>query len=412
MNSGGETRGKRFRIKGWHMIVAVIVAVVGLIVLYSVIMRARLNRRLEELRAAGYPTTLAELAEYNRLPDGAANAAEVYMQAFAAFTEGPSGLAERLAANQQCLALLHQAGAIEDCDYDWDWRTSTSLLTDVKHCAQLLGSAATYYASTGDPNAAATCIKDGLRLVDSMRREPALLSYLVRTACTGLTVHSLAESVSATSFTDEQLAELDKALTATAGTLDLTQALITERCVMIESCRNPSLMAGPGQSTPPRMLFGIARTGIADTLDYMNGCIEASKLPPKERLTRFHEAAKKMDELSPMHVMIKMLVPATGRIAELSLRNQAGVDLARTALAIERHRLGTGKVPERLEELVPQYLKAAPIDPFDGQPIRYMRTEPGYRLYSILEDGQDNGGKEKAEVTRGDPYDWPFIVTR
>jgi hypothetical protein len=81
-------------------------------------------------------------------------------------------------------------------------------------------------------------------------------------------------------------------------------------------------------------------------------------------------------------------------------------------LAVERYRLAGGKVPERLEELVPQYLSEVPSDPFDGNPIRYRHADPGYCLYSISDDGQDNGGKEKADVSSGAPYDWCFIVTR
>jgi len=441
MSDHSEERSKRFTLKGWHVTFVAIAAVVGLIALYIVVTRSRLDHRLEALRAAGYPTTLAELAEYNKLPAGTPNAAGVYVGAFAAYvppldatsvphlgsaqwpdrgTPLPEPMAKAISQcvtdNQLCLSLLHKAAGIQDCDHDWDWRqlaaTSFSQLAEVKHCAQLLALGAAYYSYTGDPNAAVRCIEDGLRLTDSLRREPALLSYLLRTACVGLIVGSLDRSLSATTFTDEQLTELDKALTAAAGTLDLTQAMITERCIMIETCRNPFLMAGPGQSAGPRMLPGMTRTGIADTLDYMGDCIEASKLPPAERLAGFREAAKKMDDLSFLHVMIKMLAPSTGRVAELSLRAQAHVDMARTALAIERYRLATGKVPESLGELVPQYVKEVPIDPFDGQPIRYKRTDPGYRLYSILEDGQDNGGKGKDEVNRGDPYDWPFIVTR
>lgn len=439
--SDNKERGKRFELKAWHVTFVAIAAVAGLIALYIVVVRSRLDRRLEALRAAGYPTTLAELAEYNKLPAGTPNAAGVYVGAFAAYVPPLDGtnvpylgsaqwpdrgkplsepmttaISQCLADNKLCLSLLHKAAGIQDCDHDWDWRqlaaASFSQLGEVKRCAQLLALGAAYYSYTGDPNAATRCIEDGLRLADSLRREPALIHYLVRVACVGLIVGSLDRSLSAATFTDEQLTELDKALTATTGTLDLTQAMITERCIMIETCRNPFLMAGTGQNAGPRMIPGMTRTGIADILDYMGDCIEASKLPPAERLTRFREAAKKMEDLSFTHVMIKMLAPATGRVAELSLRSQAGVDLARTALAIERYRLATGKVPERLEELVPKYLKAVPIDPFDGRPIRYKRTDPGYRLYSILEDGQDNGGKEKTEVNRGAPYDWPFIVTR
>ena len=441
MSDNEQGRNGRFTLKAWHAILAIILVLAGLIALYIMIGRARLNRRLEALRAAGYPTTLAELAEYNKLPAGAPNAAGVYMAAFGVFAPPLDGtntpqlgaakwpdrgkplpepmakaISQCLTDNQQCLSLLHEAGGIQDCDYDWDWQAQATgvlpRMADMRHCAQLLALGAVYYSHTGDPNAAVRCIEDGLRLADSLRREPALISYLVRIACVGLAIGSLERSLNATTLTDRQLAELDKALGATAGTLDLTQALITERCIMIETCRDPFLMAGPGQSVRPPMLPGMTRTGISDVLDYMGDCIEASKLPPPERLTRFREATKKVEDLSFMHVMIKMLGSSLGRVAELDSRTHAGIDSARTALVIEQYRLATGKVPERLEELMPQYLKEVPIDPFDGKPIRYRRTDPGYRLYSIWEDGQDNGGKEKVEVKSGESYDWPFIVTR
>ena len=44
--------------------------------------------------------------------------------------------------------------------------------------------------------------------------------------------------------------------------------------------------------------------------------------------------------------------------------------MARTALAIQRYRLATGRLPASLEELVPRYIKDVPIDPFDGRPSR------------------------------------------
>jgi hypothetical protein len=441
MSDNEQGRNGRFTLKAWHAILAIILVLAGLIALYIMIGRARLNRRLEALRAAGYPTTLAELAEYNKLPAGAPNAAGVYMAAFGVFAPPLDGtntpqlgaakwpdrgkplpepmakaISQCLTDNQQCLSLLHEAGGIQDCDYDWDWQAQATgvlpRMADMRHCAQLLALGAVYYSHTGDPNAAVRCIEDGLRLADSLRREPAQISYLVRVACVGLALANLEQSLNVATLTDGQLAELDKALAATAGTLDLTQALITERCIMIEACRDPLILADSSQAPGPRMLPGMTRTGITDILDYTDACIEACKLPPPQRLMRFREATKKVEDLSFMHVMIKSLAPALGRAAELDARVHAHLDLAGTALAIERYRLATSKVPERLEELVPQYLKEVPIDPFDGQPIRYRRTDPGYRLYSIGEDGQDNGGKEKAEVSRGDPYDWPFIVTR
>jgi hypothetical protein len=440
MSDDGKGRSGRFTLKGWHVVLAAIAAVLGLIVLYVVVARARLDRRLATLRAAGYPMSFTDLAEYNRLPAGAVSAADVYMQAFAAYVPpldaantphlGTARWPDRgvllpepmvkavsqcLAGNQQCLLLLHEAAEIQDCDYDWDWSkyaTGMPQLADLRHCAQLLGLGAAYYAHMGDPNAAVRCVEDGLRLADSLRREPLLISYLVRTACIGLMLGNLERGLNVAVFTDGQLARLDRTLMAAAGTCDLTQALITERCAMIEMCRSPSLIGTPPKGIGPHMLPGVTRVGIEDTLNYMGDCIEASRLPLTERLAGFREATRKVEDLSVLHVMIKMLAPAMGRVAESDSRSRAGIDLARTALAIERYRLATGRLPERLEELVPQYLNDVPTDPFDGQPIRYKRTNPGYLLYSVLEDGQDNDGRERDPKDRNQPCDWPFIVTR
>jgi hypothetical protein len=78
-------------------------------------------------------------------------------------------------------------------------------------------------------------------------------------------------------------------------------------------------------------------------------------------------------------------------------------------------RLARGKLPERLTELVPQFLPDVPIDPFDGKPLRYHHLAKGYVIYSIGIDGHDGGGKEKpANWKPGDKtnYDLTFTVER
>jgi len=438
MNDDDRKREKRFRLKGWHVILLAIVVLVGAFCLHVVIRRGETARRLAALRAAGYPTSLAELAEYNKLPEGARNAAEVYERAFEAFvraTDDPNlpllgkgqwpdggvplpeptarAISKCLASNQQCLALLHEAGAIEHCRYDSEFSQGVpNPRQEKRYCAQLLNLAIIYHANKGDTEAAVACIKDGLRLGDSLRRDPALIHYLVRIACTSLTLGGLERSLSLTAFTDQQLADLSDTLSRIGGTFDLAETMITERCYMIEMCRDPSRLGGFGPSVPIRLLPGTRGTWLADTLDFMEARVEASRLPPRERLTRFRAIDNEVQQLSFLHTMTKILMPALTRVAELDVRLHAHIDMAMTALAIERYRLATGKVPERLEELVPQYIKEVPTDPFDGKPIRYKRTEPGYLLYSILEDGQDNGGKERSPTDRNQPYDWPFIVTR
>jgi hypothetical protein len=60
---------------------------------------------------------------------------------------------------------------------------------------------------------------------------------------------------------------------------------------------------------------------------------------------------------------------------------------------LKRFQLKHGKSPETLNEMVPEFSPAVPIDPYDGKPLRYHPNADGtYLLYSVGEDGKDDGG--------------------
>jgi hypothetical protein len=44
--------------------------------------------------------------------------------------------------------------------------------------------------------------------------------------------------------------------------------------------------------------------------------------------------------------------------------------------------------------------------------LRYKRLEKGYTIYSIGEDGEDNGGVSKSKVQKDEKFDLPFTVER
>ena len=62
-------------------------------------------------------------------------------------------------------------------------------------------------------------------------------------------------------------------------------------------------------------------------------------------------------------------------------------------LAVERFRLDNDALPETLNDLAPKYIESIPLDPFDGNPLRYKKLETGYSIYSIGPDCIDDGGK-------------------
>lgn len=79
--------------------------------------------------------------------------------------------------------------------------------------------------------------------------------------------------------------------------------------------------------------------------------------------------------------------------AKMSERHRAVLfRLLAADLAIEEYLDDHGRLPKRLQELVPRYLSRLPADPFDNGPLVFRRRDSGYDLYSIGPDGRDDGG--------------------
>jgi hypothetical protein len=53
-----------------------------------------------------------------------------------------------------------------------------------------------------------------------------------------------------------------------------------------------------------------------------------------------------------------------------------------TEVAVHAYSLDHGALPDRLSQLVPDYLSAIPVDPLTDQPPVYELNKQGYVLYS------------------------------
>jgi hypothetical protein len=88
-----------------------------------------------------------------------------------------------------------------------------------------------------------------------------------------------------------------------------------------------------------------------------------------------------------------MSLPALQKAIAKALRLETERALIETGIALRRHRLRHGRLPERLEQLVPDFLAAVPVDGMDGRPLRYRVNADGtYALWSVGEDFVDDGG--------------------
>ncbi|MGA2060206.1 MAG: hypothetical protein ABSG67_06965 [Thermoguttaceae bacterium] len=97
---------------------------------------------------------------------------------------------------------------------------------------------------------------------------------------------------------------------------------------------------------------------------------------------------------------VRMLFPAVEAFAEGMARADAQRRLSEIALAMCRYRAKNGKYPEKIENLMPDFIALVPLDPFDGKPIRLKQTDGKLVIYSIGFDGTDDGGAPYDQNTR------------
>jgi hypothetical protein len=125
---------------------------------------------------------------------------------------------------------------------------------------------------------------------------------------------------------------------------------------------------------------------------------------------------------SPFNLLERLFIPALGSCARKFAYAQSSVDLARTAMALERYRLAHGDYPESLDALAPQFIEKVPHDVIGGGPLHYRRTsDPSpqssdaasgqFVLYSVGWNERDDGGvvvfnKGSTQAVNRDEGDW------
>ena len=149
----------------------------------------------------------------------------------------------------------------------------------------------------------------------------------------------------------------------------------------------------------------------------MEGYVEATQLPLHRHRETFEAIDARYKAASRTDFLLGPVAPALGTVDTINLRGIAHLQTAQAALAIQRYRLAANKLPDTLADLVPTYLDTIPMDPFDGNDLRYKKLDMGgFVVYSIGEDLSGDGGKEKPPKSKmsDNSHNWDitFIVER
>jgi hypothetical protein len=87
-----------------------------------------------------------------------------------------------------------------------------------------------------------------------------------------------------------------------------------------------------------------------------------------------------------------LLFPAVAQTAEAVDRTHMRRQALFTLLAAKEYQLRHEAYPESLEQLVPEYLAAIPLDRYTTKPLRYVTDGSTLKVYSLGPNGRDDGG--------------------
>lgn len=300
-------------------------------------------------------------------------------------------------------------------------------LSILKQCSLALQLRAIAELQNNQPEKALDDVKLALQLTDKIHTEPFLISHLVRIAMLQITLQPVWEGLAEHQWSDAQLAALDSELAKVDFLADYKLSMRGEMGMQggmfdylrhhPEQLYNLSGNFGGDKHLPlpGRIVIHLIPSGwlYQNQLHCARPMVELY-LPVADanQQTISPSKVKKVDaaviaqtqRVSPYNVIERLLLPALGNAARRFAYGQASVDLARTAIALERYRLAHGEYPESLDALAPQFIAKLPHDIIGGQPsqgsgsasqpLHYRRTSDGqFVLYSVGWNETDDGGE-------------------
>jgi hypothetical protein len=396
---------------------------------------ARLNAAVKRVQARGEPLASAELNDFYQLAKGRPDMTKELMAALAICEaagktpdvpslpivgEGaeppPRGQAwgqlaeveKYLAGEQEAIETFHEFArrngtARFPVDFNPGIATMLPETQRTRGGSRVLSLQFHVHRHKGELAEATDCIIAQIALAGALEQEPTIVSQLVRIAVINVATAEAQQLMKESQVPDADLQRLQAQLRKIDSRSSLKKALVGERVMSYTACLDPKQMAGingPNQGLAdefmqrqPKRLSDAAKM-LELNLQISEGADESLFKARQEALAADDEirtiAGSLMGRVYYMYTLL--LTPAYVQAVTAFSRNAAETGSADAAIAAELYRRKNGKWPAKLEDLVPEFLPAVPTDPFTNLPLVMKSTAESCKVYSVGQDGTDNGG--------------------
>lgn len=273
--------------------------------------------------------------------------------------------------------------------------------SDARRVGKLFDYEMLYRANKGDIGGAMRAGRAALCTARSLSDEPLMISQLVRASIVNHALSGIERTLSLGTAAESDLTALDELLAGEEEHNGYLAGVRGERgawYIMFSRLAAGELPVDPskGEATwwDRANLFGRMhlKRNQPPMMRFMNRWVEIARLQAHEQSVAEAVLLGEIEEHRKTAPLAVLLMPAANRLGRAWRWKRARVASMRGLIAAERYRMKRGEWPARLADVVPEFLKAVPTDPFDGKPIRMARVPGGVVVYSVGADGNDGGG--------------------
>jgi hypothetical protein len=380
----------------------------------------RLEKRLAELRAAGEPVQLADLANEPISPEKNADAflrranddldaiqkelAVLYPKR--GFSSDPLTPVERekleklFAAFPRLMPTLEQAANCAESDPQLDFTLPASKFLEPfmdhigKHrvISRVLQTRSALLIAQGRSGEAIATQILMLRLARGWRREPLIMGFLVTAVCEQTAIDSINRILQAAAIPEHFRKSLDRELALHDTKEGYIWALQSERCYALASTWEM-----------PGMDIWLTRGFVNDLclklIELFDRHLQLARQPAGGASSQRGKPPVATRGANPLGAIAQMLEPALNAARDPAERKPALARTLRVLNALQEHAASGGDHDPKLSELgLPA---EATIDPFNGEPLRVKKLPDGWMVYSVGANLIDDGGKLEGRADVG-----------
>jgi hypothetical protein len=303
---------------------------------------------------------------------------------------------ERLRAMEPSLEMLDRAATLPACRYVW--KDELPSLMSMREVATVGSIRTRERLRLGDTGGALTSTISSLQQLRVFDSEPPLIGRLMRGVLMGLALEDVKRFLELTPPGPER-ARLQQLVVAQLVPNEIEAALTAERTWLAREIRRGLEQGFSRPFDAPYTNNWVVRPMVrhvaVSALDFMSRAIVLSRAPWPERIHALESAPLPWGP-------VRLAVPSLSRAAKTIARSTALTHAMADCLSVEVYRAAHGAPPETLAD--------AHVDPFSGQPLKYRREESGYVVYSVGENGKDDGGVVEGGSNGGLSPDYGYRI--